>query len=79
MTTYARGRLEDAIKEMMPSVVSGNTWYSDYARFPYSSDPWFRRGGGYYSGVSAGAFGFSYSNGNANSDNSFRVCIDILN
>ena len=79
MTAYARGRLEDAIKEMMPSVVSGNTWYSDYARFPYSSDPWFRRGGGYYSGVSAGAFGFSYSNGNANSDNSFRVCLDILN
>ena len=79
MTAYARGRLEDAVKLMMPSVVSGNTWYSDYARFPYSSDPWFRRGGGYYSGVSAGAFGFSYSNGNANSDNSFRVCLDILN
>ena len=57
-TEYTRGKLGDATKEMAPTGTSGN-WYSDYAGFPYSSGPWFLRGGRCYDRASAGAFYFS--------------------
>ncbi len=71
-TTYTRGKLGDATKEMAPTGTSGN-WYSDYARFPNSSSPWFVRGGGYSNGASAGAFAFSSDYGNASPNGSARA------
>ena len=75
-TSHARGKLGDAIKETLSTF--GNTsggWYSDYAYFPVSSNPWFTRGGSYASGTSAGVFGFGSSDGGAYSDYSARAVL----
>ena len=74
---YTRGKLGDATKEMAPTGTSGN-WYSDYASFPYSSYPWFIRGGSYGYGASAGAFLFYYDNGSAYTSTSARAVLGVL-
>ena len=53
-------------------------WYSDYAYFVDSSDPWFKRGGGSYGGNRSGIFLFSnryYTS--ADASNSFRVVLSV--
>ena len=52
-------------------------WNSDYAYFVDSYAPFFERGGGYYNGSLAGVFGFYYSNGSNDGDDSFRVCLAV--
>ena len=74
-TTYTRGRLGDATREMAPSSSSSTTWYSDYANFPNSSVPWFFRGGHYLNGTNAGAFFFSSDYGDVSNYISFRVSL----
>ena len=74
ITTYTKGRLGDATVEMAPTGGHGN-WYSDYANFPYSSDPWFIRGGSYNGGTGAGSFYFNYESGDAYDSSSFRVSL----
>ena len=56
----------------MKSNSTSGGWYSDYAFFVTSSNPWFVRGGYYYYTTDAGAFNFIYSNGVSNSSNGFR-------
>ena len=73
-TTYTRGKLGDATKEMAPTGTSGN-WYSDYAFFPYISNPWFVRGGCYSSGAYAGTFAFDSNDGSANIIRSVRAVL----
>ena len=75
-TTHARGKLGDATKETLATF--GNTsggWYSDYARFPNSGNPWFYRGGHYSHGTPAGVFSFSYLNGVDYSNDSARAVL----
>ena len=53
-------------------------WYSDYAYFVDSSDPWFKRGGGFYGGNRSGVFLFSnryYTS--ADASKSFRVVLSV--
>ena len=50
-------------------------WYSDYARFVYSSYPWFLRGGYYSDGDNAGVFSFDIYAGDAYFINGFRVVL----
>ena len=76
-TTYTRGKLGDATKEMAPTGTSGN-WYSDYAVFPRSSYPWFIRCGGYGNGAHAGAFYFGNNDGGAYSGGSSRAVLGVL-
>lgn len=52
------------------------SWYSDYAYFVDSINPWFLRGGD-YNGASAGAFGSYNSSGDAGSYNSFRLVLSV--
>lgn len=52
------------------------SWYSDYAYFVDSINPWFLRGGD-YNGASAGAFGSYNSSGGAGSYNSFRLVLSV--
>ena len=73
-TEYTRGKLGDATKEMAPTGTSGN-WYSDYAYFPNSSNPWFLRGGNYVVGANAGVFYFSYNYGYASASGSARAVL----
>ena len=60
-TSHARGKLGDATKETLATFgkTSGG-WYSDYAYFPASYEPWFVRGG---VGAGAGVFNFTPNNG----------------
>ena len=53
---YNRGRLGDATGEVVLS--DQETWYSGYARFPYSDSPWFYRGGTVNGASSVGVFYF---------------------
>ena len=66
-TSVAASHLGDALGE-----TAG--WYSDYARFVYSSVPWFARGGDFGNGDSAGVFDFYYSTGEG-THNGFRVAL----
>ena len=74
-TEYTRGKLGDATKEMAPVSSNNTSWYSDYAYFPYSSYPWFIRGGYYSNGANAGAFSFPNNYGSAYTNNSARAVL----
>ncbi len=50
-------------------------WYSDYAYFVYSSNPWFTRGGYFNFGDDAGVFGFGFDTGGAVISYGFRVVL----
>ena len=50
-------------------------WYSDYAYFVYSSNPWFSRGGLYDDGDRAGVFNFNYHTGEDHYYYGFRVVL----
>ena len=67
VTSVSNGKLGDSTKETQG-------WNDDYAYFVNSSNPWFDRGGYYYSGSTAGVFYFS-NVGNASSDYSWRVVL----
>ena len=52
---------------------------SDDAFFVNSNNPWFIRGGAYNNGTETGVEAFNNTNGNANTNNSFRVvCADYF-
>ncbi len=53
------------------------SWNSDYANFPYLGDPFFLRGGAFYSEVSAGTFAFAYSSGSESSDRGFHPVLGV--
>ena len=72
---YNAGRLGDATGEVVLSTGGKGGWYNDYAYFPYSSGPWFRRGGSYYNGSNAGVFHFNLYNGLAISSYSARAAL----
>ena len=50
-------------------------WYSDFARFLNSSNPWFGRGGGCDFGDNAGVFYFGDGTGEAGNSDGFRVAL----
>ncbi len=70
---YNRARLGDATGEI--ATLRGNGWYSDYARFPNASAPWFIRGGRYDDTSNAGVFYFYNNNGADNSLRSTRATL----
>ena len=72
------GHYGDAVWETSSSGTSTNSWYSDYSYFPYTSWPFFHRGGYYYGETNAGVFYFHYYNGSSNSSGSFRVVVPVL-
>ena len=53
-------------------------WFEDYTFFPFSSIPFFYRGGGYYDGANAGVFAFADNAGNTLSNNGFRAVLATL-
>ena len=52
-------------------------WYDDRASFVGARTPWFLRGGNCYNDSSAGSFGFSSSNGNADSGRAARSVLVV--
>ena len=75
---YNAGRLGDATGEVVLSTGGSGGWYNDYTFFPYSSDPWFDRGGDYDVGSNAGVFNFNVGNGDAYSNCSARATLVVL-
>ena len=73
--TYGFG---DAILETSNRSNTSNSWNGDYSYFPYSSGPFFKRGGNYGDSSSAGTFAFSYSAGSTDSDYGFRSVLVAL-
>ena len=59
--------------------INGNTsnssWNKDYSTFPYSSTPFFRRGGGWGNGDSAGIFAFVDNSGYSYCSLAFRAVL----
>ena len=73
------GKYGDAVYETSANGNSSNgSWYGDYSSFPYTSNPFFGRGGYYNNGTSAGVFCFAYSDGYGNSNTSFRPVLVAL-
>lgn len=65
---YSRSKLGDATGET-------RNWYSNTQSFIYSSSGWFRRGGGFNEGTSAGIFIFNNYNGYANGGAGARAVV----
>ena len=78
VSTPANGHYGDAVWETSNSGTSTNSWYSDYSYFPYTSNPFFNRGGHYGDVTYAGVFYFNYDNGGAYNSRSFRVVVPVL-
>ena len=72
---HSRGKLGDATKEILKASGSTFGWYSGYIAFPYSTSPWFNRGGYYSNGNTNGFFSFDLSHGNAVSHTSTRAVL----
>ena len=73
------GKYGDAVYETSANGnSSSSSWYGDYSYFPYTSNPFFVRGGGYNNGTAAGVFYFHNDDGNSNSNNSFRPVLVAL-
>ena len=74
-SAYNRGRLGDATGEVVLSTGGSGGWYNGIAYFPYSSSPWFLRGGYYGNGSFAGVLGFDSYAGDAVSGGSARAAL----
>ena len=73
------GKYGDAVYETSANGnSSSSSWYGDYSYFPYTSYPFFYRGGFYYDGTTAGVFYFNGSSGNSYSNYSFRPVLVAL-
>ena len=73
-----KGVYGDAVYETSTSGSGTTSWYSDYSYFPYTGDPFFKRGGGFSNGSNAGVFFFYYYNGGGYSNYSFRPALVAL-
>ena len=73
------GKYGDAVYETSANGnSSSSSWYGDYSDFPYTSSPFFGRGGRYYNGTYAGVFYFNSYNGHSDSYGSFRPVLVAL-
>ena len=68
----------DAVYETSTNGSGSTSWYGDYSTFPYTSVPFFRRGGYYDGGANAGVFYFSSTDGVSSSNGSFRPVLVAL-
>ena len=76
--TKDTGHYGDAVWETSSSYSGSGSWYSDYSGFPYSSGPFFFRGGYYNDTSVAGVFNFYNYIGDNGSNGSFRVVLPVL-
>ena len=73
------GKYGDAVYETSANVnTSNSSWYGDCSYFPYTSGPFFVRGGHYNNGTNAGVFCFNYSNRFSDRYISFRPVLVAL-
>ena len=68
----------DAVYETSTNGSASTSWYGDYSNFPYTSVPFFVRGGCCNDGTGAGVFCFGYFDGGSSSYDSFRPVLVAL-
>ena len=68
----------DAVYETSTNGSGSTSWYGDYSSFPYTSTPFFVRGGYCNNGTDAGVFYFINGNGNSYGTDSFRPVLVTL-
>jgi hypothetical protein len=54
-----------------------SSWYTDQSNIPWSSLPWFARGGHFSNSSSAGLFHFNYAGGGTSGNISFRPVVSV--
>jgi len=75
----AASKYGDAVYETSNNYNSDNgSWYSDYSRIPYSTVPFFIRGGSHVNTSGAGLFSFFYHTGDVYSVYGFRPVLVAL-
>ncbi len=82
-TTYNRGYLGDATKEMGPfqnmyygkEMRRANSWYDDEAWFTNYASPLVSRGGTFNNGIGAGVFCFGNAHGSTHNNFGFRLSL----
>jgi type IV pilus assembly protein PilA len=67
----------DAVYETSNAGAESTSWFSDYSFMPYTSAPWFRRGGDSINGSGAGTFSFYYIWGGVYSSIGFRPVLAV--
>ena len=72
-----KGKYGDAVYETSTAGTGSSSWYGDYSYFPYSSDPFFLRGGRYLDSSGAGAFAFLDRSGSSHNNRSFRPVLVV--
>ena len=73
------GKYGDAVYETSANGNSSNgSWYGDYSYFPYTDWPFFKRGGDYDNGTTAGVFYFHSDGGHSYRYTSFRPVLVAL-
>ena len=65
----------EAVYETSTSGSGSTSWNSDYSYMPRTNQPWFLRGGAYYSASYAGGFSFLSNAGGADGSVGFRVVL----
>ena len=74
--SYNSPRFGDAVLETSSRSSGSTSWFSDSSGFVFSSNPVFRRGGGFNSGSNAGLFYFRNNLGSSDDYDGFRpVCV----
>ena len=74
--SYNSPRFGDAVLETSSRSSGSTSWFSDSSGFVFSSNPVFRRGGGFNSGSNAGLFYFRNNLGSSDGNLGFRpVCV----
>ena len=68
----------DALYETSTRGDGNTSWYGDYSVFPYTSNPFFIRGGLFNNGAGAGVFFFHTYDGGSHSSSSFRPVLVVL-
>jgi len=67
----------DAVYETSNNTDGSYAWFNDYFGMPEAGRPWFSRGGEWWNGSSAGAFGFGRTDGGVDSLFGFRPVLVV--
>ena len=70
-----KGRYGDAVKETSTAGIGSSSWYGDCAYFPSYGNPFFRRGGYFWNGSSAGVCAFYRNAGGSGYYCGFRAVV----
>jgi hypothetical protein len=65
----------DGVYETSSTGENSTSWFGDYSSMPYTSNPFFLRGGNYNAGAAAGVLGFFNSGGGSGNSVSWRVSV----